>query len=248
MKDFRGPVLVIGAHSDIGRCVAAEYARQGLEVILAARDSARLEADVADLSLRAGVPARSVELDVTDVDPAAFFDGLGETPGTVVMVAGLLGDQARAQADPAHARLLMETNYVGPALLLAEAAERIAAGPGGEGAVIGIGSVAGDRGRKTNYVYGSAKAGLHAFLSGMRHRFAGTGLLVMTVKPGFVRTAMTAGMDLPKPVTAEPEEVARAILKAHAAGREVVYVRPVWRLIMAVITHLPEPIFKRMKV
>ena len=247
MTNIEGPVLIIGAHSDIGRCLGAEYARTGAEVILAARDCGRLEADVADLSLRAGVTARAVELDVTQVDPRAFFDTLGETPRTVVMVAGLLGDQTRAQTDAAHARTLMETNYVGPALLLAEAAERIEAA-GGRGAVIGIGSVAGDRGRKTNYVYGSAKAGLHAFLSGLRHRFAGSGLLVMTVKPGFVRTAMTAGMDLPKPLTAEPEEVARAILKAQVRGQEVVYVRPVWRWVMAVITHLPEPLFKRMKV
>lgn len=247
MTDILGPVLIVGAHSDIGRCLAAEYARTGVELILAARDSARLEADVADLSLRSGCPARAVELDVTDVDPRAWFDALGEAPRTVVMVAGLLGDQSKAQTDAAHARTLMETNYVGPALLLAEAAERIVAA-GGAGAIIGIGSVAGDRGRKTNYVYGSAKAGLHAFLSGMRHRFAGTGLLVMTVKPGFVRTAMTAGMDLPKPLTAEPEEVARAVLKAQRTGQEVVYARWVWRWVMAIITHLPEPVFKRMKV
>ena len=247
MNELHGPVLIIGARSDIARCVAAEYARAGLELILAARDSARLEADVADLSLRSGVGARAVELDVTDVDARAFFDGLGVVPRTVVSVVGLLGDQARAQTDAGHARALMETNYVGPALLLAEAAERISAA-GGPGAVIGIGSVAGDRGRKTNYVYGSAKAGFAAFLSGLRHRFAGTGLLVMTVKPGFVRTAMTAGMDLPKALTADPEEVGRAILSAHRRGREVVYVRPVWRWIMAVISHLPEPVFKRMKV
>lgn len=245
MNDIKGPVLIIGAHSDIGRCIAAEYARTGVELILAARDSGRLEADVADLSLRAGVEARAVELDVTRVDPAAFFDALGETPRTVILVAGLLGDQRRAETEAAHARELIETNYTGPALLLAEAAERMAEGGG---AIIGIGSVAGDRGRKTNYVYGSAKAGLHAFLSGMRHRFAGSGVLIMTVKPGFVRTAMTEGMALPKPLTAEPVEVAVAILKAHRRGREVVYVRPVWRWVMAIITHLPEPIFKRMKV
>lgn len=247
MNELHGPVLILGARSDIARCIAAEYARAGLELILAARDSARLEADVADLSLRSGVDARAVELDVTDVDPRAFFDSLGVTPRTVVSVVGLLGEQARAQTDAAHARLLIETNYVGPSLLLAEAAERIAAA-GGAGAVIGVGSVAGDRGRKTNYAYGSAKAGFAAFLSGLRHRFAGTQLLVMTVKPGFVRTAMTAGMALPKPLTAEAEEVGRAIVSAHRRGREVVYVRPVWRWIMAVITHLPEPVFKRMKV
>ena len=247
MNTPQGPVLIIGARSDIARCVAAEYARAGLELILAARDSGRLEADAADLSLRSGVEARAVELDVTDVDPRAFFDALGVVPRTVVSVVGLLGDQPRAQTDAAHARAVMETNYVGPALLLAEAAERIAAA-GGEGAVIGVGSVAGDRGRKTNYVYGSAKAGFAAFLSGLRHRFAGTKLLVMTVKPGFVRTAMTAGMDLPKALTADPEEVGKAIVEAHRRGREVLYVRPIWRVIMAVISHLPEPVFKRMKV
>ena len=247
MNELYGPVLIIGARSDIARCVAAEYARAGLELILAARDSARLEADVADLSLRAGVTARAVELDVTDVDARVFFDTLGVVPRTVVSVVGLLGDQARAQTDAAHARLLMETNYVGPALLLAEAAERIAAA-GGPGAVIGVGSVAGDRGRKTNYVYGSAKAGFAAFLSGLRHRFAGSEVLIMTVKPGFVRTAMTAGLDLPKALTADAEEVGCAVVAAHRHGRETVYVRPVWRWIMAVITHLPEPIFKRMRV
>ena len=247
LTEILGPVLIIGAHSDIARCVAAEYARAGVELILAARHSARLEGDAADLSIRAGCAARAVELDVTDVDPRAFFDSLGETPRTVVSVVGLLGDQARAQEDAAHARTLMETNYVGPCLILAEAAERLARG-GLSGAIIGVGSVAGDRGRKTNYAYGSAKAGFAAFLSGMRHRFAGSGVLVMTVKPGFVRTAMTAGMTLPKALTAEPDEVGRAIVAAHRRGREVVYVRPIWRWIMAIVTHLPEAVFKRMKM
>ena len=247
MNELHGPVLIIGARSDIARCVASEYARAGLEIILAARDSGRLEADAADLSLRSGVVARAVELDVTDVDPRAFFDALGVVPRTVVSVVGLLGEQARAQTDAAHARAVMETNYVGPSLLLAEAAERIVAA-GGVGAVIGVGSVAGDRGRKTNYVYGSAKAGFTAFLSGLRHRFAGSAIRVITVKPGFVDTAMTAGMTLPKPLVAQPEEVARAVVKACRGGAEVIYVRPVWRVIMGIITHLPEPIFKKTKM
>lgn len=244
---IQGPLLVLGARSDVGREVARAYAALGLPVILAARDAASLEADAADLALRSGAPVRAVALDVLDVDPKAFFDALGETPRTVVCVVGLLGDQRRAETDAAYARTVIDTNFTGPAALLAEAAERMVAAGGG-GAIIGVSSVAGERGRKTNYVYGAAKAGLTAWLSGLRHRLAGTDVLAMTVKPGFINTRMTAGMKLPKPLTAEPEEVAGAILSAHRRGSEVVYARPVWWAIMAIIRHLPEPVFKRMKL
>lgn len=244
---IQGPVLVLGARSDVGREVARAYAALGLPVILAARDAASLEADAADLAIRSNASARAVVLDVLDVEPKAFFDSLGETPRTVVSVVGLLGDQRRAETDAAYARTVIDTNFTGPAALLAEAAERMAAASGG-GAVVGVSSVAGERGRKTNYVYGAAKAGLTAWLSGLRHRLAGSPVLVMTVKPGFIDTRMTAGMKLPKPLTAQPDEVARAILAAHRAGREVVYVRPVWWAVMAIVRHLPEPMFKRMKV
>ena len=243
---IQGPVLVLGARSDVGREVARAYAALGLPVILAARDVAALEADAADMAIRSGAAARAVTLDVLDVDPKAFFDSLGETPRTVVCVVGLLGDQRRAEIDAAYARTVIDTNFTGPAALLAEAAERILAAGGG--AIIGVSSVAGERGRKTNYVYGAAKAGLTAFLSGLRHRLADAPVLVMTVKPGFIDTRMTAGMKLPKPLTAQADEVARAILAAHRRGGEVVYVRPVWWAIMAIIRHLPEPVFKRMKV
>ena len=216
-----------------------------------AEPAARLAADVADVSIRAGEPVRAVELDVLDVDPRAFFDALvaadGRIPRTVVCVVGLLGDQRRAETDAAYARTIIDTNLTGPAALMAEAAERMLAA-GGHGVIVGVSSVAGERGRKTNYVYGAAKAGLTAWLSGLRHRLAGTGVRVITVKPGFVDTAMTAGMKLPKPLTAQPDEVAAAVLRAHRGGREVVYARPVWRPIMAVIRSLPEPVFKRMKV
>jgi short-subunit dehydrogenase len=111
--------------------------------------------------------------------------------------------------------------------------------------IIGISSVAGDRGRGSNFVYGSAKAGFTAFLSGLRNALARTGVKVVTVKPGFVDTEMTAGMDLPKALTAQPEEVARAVLRAHERGKDVIYVRPVWRLIMLIIRTIPERIFKK---
>jgi decaprenylphospho-beta-D-erythro-pentofuranosid-2-ulose 2-reductase len=120
---------------------------------------------------------------------------------------------------------------------------------GGAGkAIIGISSVAGDRGRGSNYVYGSAKAGLTALLSGLRNSLAGRGIRVMTVKPGFVDTRMTAGMALPKLLTAQPGEVARAVINAHLRGKDVIYVKPIWRVIMTVIRAIPEFIFKKMKI
>jgi decaprenylphospho-beta-D-erythro-pentofuranosid-2-ulose 2-reductase len=247
MKTLSGPALVIGARSDIGKAIAMEFAKAGLPLILAGRGAESLEADAADIGLRHSVTVRTAECDVLNVDPKAFFDSLGETPRIVVSVVGFMGDQLRAQVEPAHAKVVMDSNYAGPALLLGEAAERLAA-KGAEGVIIGVSSVAGDRGRSSNYVYGSAKAGLTAFLSGLRHRLAATKILVITVKPGFVRTQMTAGMLLPKPLTAEPAEVATALLAAVRSRREVVYVRPVWWAIMTIINHLPEFVFKKMKV
>lgn len=240
-------MLIIGARSDIGRAIAVEFAKANLPIILAARDASALEADVADLSIRSGAKARAVAMDVLAADPAAFFDGLGELPRTVVSVVGLMGEHEQNIRDASASRRVFDTNYAAPALLLAEAANRIEAAGGG-GCLVGVSSVAGDRGRKTNYVYGSAKAGFTAFLSGLRHRFAGTALRVVTVKPGFVDTAMTAGMTLPKPLVAQPQEVARAVVKACRGGAEVIYVRPIWWVIMSIITHLPEPIFKKTRM
>jgi hypothetical protein len=113
--------------------------------------------------------------------------------------------------------------------------------------IVGISSVAGDRGRGSNYVYGAAKAGFTAFLSGLRNRLSPLGVRVVTVKPGFVRTRMTEGMKLPPVLTAEADEVGRAIFKAERGG-DVLYVRPVWRGVMAIIRAIPEPVFKRLKL
>lgn len=241
------PVLVIGARSDIGRAIARRYAEAGCAVILAARNASSLAADCADLQTRYGVTAAVAECDVTATDPDAFFADLPEAPAVIVMVAGLLGDQAQSAAASAPASQVMRTNYVGPALFLLAGARRLAGRPGG-GCIVGVSSVAGDRGRGSNFVYGSAKAGFTAFLSGLRNDLAKKGVHVLTVKPGFVDTAMTADMKLPAPLTAQPEEVAKAILAAHRRGRDVIYVRPIWWLIMLIIRTIPERIFKRLNL
>jgi short-subunit dehydrogenase len=241
------PVLILGAHSDIARAVARAYAQTGRPIILAARDPARLEADAADLRIRHEVTVTVVALDVLDRDShRALLAGLDPFPETVITAIGLLGDQAMAEHDAATAERIMRTNYLDLSLLLGDIANRMAAA--GSGTIIGISSVAGERGRASNYVYGSAKAGFTAFLSGLRNRFAKTPIRVITVKPGFVDTAMTAGMKLPPPLTAKPDEVARAILRADAGKRDVIYVKPVWRVIMTIIKLLPETVFKRLKL
>ena len=218
-------------------------------MILAARSPDALVEDIADLKLRYGAVARAVGFDVLNTaQHGAFLDSLGELPDTIVCVVGLMGNQAESERDVAAADLVMRTNYTGPSLLFAEAANRMVAR--GFGQLIGVSSVAGERGRARNYVYGSAKAGFTAYLSGLRQRLAqaGSKVRVITVLPGFVRTSALADIETPGFLTAEPEEVAAAIRTAEAKGRERIYVRPVWRLVMAVIRSLPEPLFKKVRL
>lgn len=246
MSKLPDPVLIIGARSDIGVALAHAYASEGCALVLAARDPELLSGIKVDLEVRHQAQVRTLACDVTEPNPETFFTALGELPGTVIMVAGLLGDQEISAADAAIAERVMATNYNGPARLLLAAARRMEAR--GSGAIIGISSVAGDRGRASNFIYGSAKAGFTAFLSGLRNALAQKGVYVLTVKPGFVATRMTAGMDLPPRLTAQPDEVARAIVQAHKTKREVIYVKPIWRLVMLVIRSIPERIFKRMSI
>ncbi|MGH7224057.1 MAG: SDR family NAD(P)-dependent oxidoreductase, partial [Gemmataceae bacterium] len=151
-----------------------------------------------------------------------------------------------SEHEPETAEAVMRSNYIGPAIVLAETANRMVAR--GSGIIVGISSVAGERGRARNYVYGSAKAGFTAYLSGLRNRLGGTGVRVITVLPGYVATRMTEGLATPALLTAEPIEVAKAILAAEAKGHDVIYVRRIWRLIMVIIRAVPERLFKKMRI
>ncbi|UWQ21552.1 SDR family oxidoreductase [Jannaschia sp. W003] len=244
----REAVLILGGRSDIGQAIAARFAAAGHAVNLAARGAASLEPARADMALRHGVPVSAAEFDVLDTAAmAGFVDGLDPEPGIVVCVVGAMGKQAESERDLEAAARVMRSNYEGPALILGLFAERMAAR--GRGVIVGVSSVAGDRGRASNYVYGSAKAGFTAFLSGLRNRLHGAGVRVITVKPGFVATRMTEGMDTPTPLTAQPDEVGRAVLRAvEGRGGDVLYVRPVWRLVMGIIGALPESVFKKTRL
>jgi short-subunit dehydrogenase len=242
-----GPVLILGARSDIARATARAFAAIGHPIQLAARDAETMAADQADLQTRFGVAVTLHDFDALDTGSHdAFVDTLPALPQIVVCAVGVLGDQTENEDDTAAARNVMRSNFEGPALMLGVLANRFAVR--GSGTVVGISSVAGDRGRASNYVYGAAKAGFAAFLSGLRNRLAKQGVHVVTVLPGFVNTAMTAGIDTPALLTAEPAEVADAIVKAVKRSRNVIYVRRIWWLVMAIIRNIPEPVFKKTSI
>lgn len=240
-------VLILGAHSDIAMALAHTFAQNGYTPILAARNASRLGDAVKDLGVRHQVQAETVDFDVVDMARhQAFYDGLKTKPDVTICVVGLLGDQLAARTDWHLARDIIYANFVGPASILhivaADYEKRR------DGCIIGIASVAGDRGRQSNYVYGSAKAGFAAFLSGLRNRLQKAGVHVMTVKPGFVRTAMTEGMKLPPAITATPQQVARDVYKAFTKKRDVLYTLWMWRWIMLIIKLVPERVFKKLSM
>jgi decaprenylphospho-beta-D-erythro-pentofuranosid-2-ulose 2-reductase len=237
-------VLILGAASGMARAIARSFAAEGHPIQLAARDVERLETDRDDLVTRYGVEVTLLEFDALDLDGHAdFVAALPALPQVAVCAVGAMGTQEENAQDPVIGAAVMRANFEGPASILAHLANAMEAR--GSGTLVGISSVAGERGRASNYVYGSAKAGFTAFLSGLRNRLAKKGVHVVTVLPGFVATAMTEGMDLPARLTAEPEEVGAAVVKAVQKGRDVIYVRPIWRIVMAVIRNIPEPIFKK---
>lgn len=241
------PVLILGARSDIGKAVTHKFAALGHPIQLAARNSETLEAEKNDLELRYGVPVTLHEFDaLTTETHEQFVATLPQIPQIAVCAVGLMGRQEENERNINAASRVMRSNYEGPASILALLANRFE--ERGSGTLVGISSVAGDRGRAINYVYGSAKAGFTAFLSGLRNRLAKHGVHVVTVLPGFVATRMTESMNLPANLTAQTEEVAKCIVRAVQREKDIVYVRPIWRPIMLIIRSIPERVFKRMKV
>ncbi|WP_181706020.1 SDR family oxidoreductase [Chthonobacter rhizosphaerae] len=246
MPDQRS-VLILGGGSDIGRAAGLAFAAKGWTVRLAGRDLQGLTREADDIRTRTGATVSVHRFDALDTPSFdGFLDGLPALPDAVVSAVGVLGDQGAAERDVAEATRIMRSNFEGPALILGLVANRFEAR--GSGTIVGISSVAGDRGRATNYIYGSAKAAFTAFLSGLRNRLARKGVHVVTVKPGFVRTRMTAGMALPGLLTVDPDVVGNAIYAAVEKRTDVVYVARAWQPVMFAIRSIPERLFKTMKI
>ena len=238
--------LVLGGSSAIARAFARVAAEAGSDVLLAGRDLEDLERTARDIRVRYGRQAEALAFDATDcASHAAFVDAVRSRARRldVFLAFGLMPTQAAIDADTDLGLQTIAATYTGTASVLLRLAPTLEAQR--EGWVVVLGSVAGDRGRLKNYVYGSAKAGLHAFAQGLRARLFRAGVQVTTVKPGFIDTAMTFGLR-PGPLTASPEACARACLRYARRGREVAYYPPVWRLIMLLIRLIPEPLMKRL--
>lgn len=242
-------VVVLGATSAIGRAVAAELAPHTSRLVLAARDADEARAIAADLTVRHGTPAEVVRFDA--LDPGSAAAAVNECiaaagPGSlgIVLCLGYLGERG-ARVDEDEAMRILHTNFTACVTLLEGFAGRMETGRGGW--ICALSSVAGDRGRQSNYLYGAAKGGLSVYLQGLRNRLHPAGIPVVTVKPGFVDTRMTYG----RPgvfLAAEPRAVARAVRRAVEGRRHTVYVPFFWRPLMWVIRALPEAVFKRLKL
>ena len=244
-----GVVLILGATSAIARGSAAAFARRGHPLYLAGRDLDELRRDAADLQVRYGVEVLfgSFDAEATDAH-AAFLERvvgeMGELAG-VVVAFGYLGSQSLAATDLDETMAIINRNFVGAVSILNLCAARMEEGK--HGFIVGLASVAGDRGRQSNYTYGAAKGAFALYLQGLRNRLFPSGVRVLTVKPGFVDTGMTFGM----PglfLVATPQYVGERIARALERGRDVLYVPWFWRYIMLIITHIPEVIFKRLKL
>ncbi len=240
-------VLLIGATSDIAKATAEEYASRGFDLILSARDKDSLEKVSQDLRIRHQVRVATIVLDVLDIENhEKVLNSIEELPNISIVYVGYLGDQEVAQKEMSEAAKIINVNFTAIVSVCNFLANQYESK--GEGELVVFSSVAGERGRQSNYLYGSAKAGLNAYLSGLRNRLSRTGVHVMTVLPGFMATKMTEGLNLPGVLTAQPSEVAKSLVKAIDRRKNVVYIKWVWRYIMMIIKNIPEPIFKKLSL
>jgi short-subunit dehydrogenase len=241
-------VAILGATKGMGRALARAAAERGDEICILGRSSVDLERSAADLGVRGvGDSVRSV---VCDLEKPEMFgpaiDAARESLGgldAMVVTAAIFASQEELEADPDLAERLLRIDFSNT-VLFCEAAKKALLQEGG-GTLCVFSSVAGERGRKPVIIYGAAKAGLTHYLEGLDHKHRADGLHVITVKPGFVKTSMTAGLE-PPPFAGEPDAVARRVLGAIDRGAPVVYAPAPWRLIMAVIRALPRGLMRRL--
>lgn len=240
-------LTIIGATSDVGREVARSFAKRGFDLHLVARQSERLEPLQQDISIKSNVKVTIHELDLLDFDKYDLvLKPLAEASDTVLFVAGYDVEQAKIEANVNTAMQVMDVNYKAGVLSLN--IFKTAFQQKKKGTIIGVSSVAGERGRAKNYIYGSAKAGFTAYLSGLRNQLTKENIHVLSVLPGFMDTKMTAHLELPKPLTASPEVAGEQIYKAFHKQKNVVYVLPIWRWIMLIIRNIPEFVFKKLSI
>lgn len=241
-------VLIIGAGSAIAEACARIWAERGASLFLVARNPEQLADIAADLRVRGAQAVETAVLDVNDTAAhAAMLDACGDSLGRIdvaLIAHGTLPDQTACEQWPEQMLRELSTNGTSVMALLMALAQRMAAQGGGALAVIT--SVAGDRGRPSNYVYGAAKGAVSIFCEGLRARLFKAGVAVVEIRPGFVNTPMTQGLPLPQALVSEPGRIAQRIVRAIDQRRDIVYAPAYWALIMWVIRSIPRAVFKRL--
>ena len=240
-------VLILGATSDMGVAIARKFAAEKYNIQLAARKPDQLQPLQSDLQIRYGITCTTHQFDALAFHTHhSFYESLPVKPDVAVMVAGYMDENEATIADWQKSLTTINTNYTGAVSILniiaADFKDKM------QGTIVGISSVAGNRGRQSNYIYGSAKAAFTAYLSGLRNSMFPYNVDVLTVLPGFVYTKMTEHLQLPKMLTAHPEDVATAVYSAVSKRKNIIYVKWFWKWIMLVITSIPESIFKKLKL
>lgn len=240
-------VLILGATSDIGFAIAKKFASEKYAVQLAARNINQLNPFQTDIEIRYGVPCSIHAFDAVNFEThAAFYSSLPIKPDITIYVIGYMNDNEKVICNWDESLKTISTNYLGAVSILNIIAEDYSKNK--RGTIVGISSVAGNRGRQSNYIYGSAKAAFTAYLSGLRNKFYHNNVHVLTLIPGFVYTKMTEHLQLPKLFTAKPEEVAAAVYDGVKKNKDVIYVKWFWKWIMFAITSIPESMFKKKKL
>jgi decaprenylphospho-beta-D-erythro-pentofuranosid-2-ulose 2-reductase len=237
-------VLILGATSDMAVATAKKFAAEGFNIQLAGRKADRLLPLQSDLQIRYQITCSTHEFDAVQFDQhPAFWASLNPKPDITICVMGYMNDNEKVIISQEETLKTIHTNYTGAVSILniiaADYANRQ------QGTIVGISSVAGMRGRQSNYIYGSAKAGFTAYLSGLRNKMFHHKVHVVTVLPGFVYTKMTEHLNLPKLLTAQPADVANTIYKSVKKKKNRVFVKWFWRWIMLIITSIPETMFKK---
>ena len=240
--------LILGSNSDLGQALAYKFASEGYNITLASRSVSDYQIRLKhDLSIKFGIPVYVAHFESTNYKLLNnFWDSLECIPDVVISVFGYLGNQDLAMEDFNESYRIINSNYVAQVALINTFIKRIKGKK--QAAIIGVSSVAGERGRKSNYIYGSAKAGFTTYLSGLRNDLFNDNIHVMTVLPGFIQTKMLGDLKTPKVLTALPKEVANQIFNAYKTKKNRIYCLPIWRWIMLIIRCIPEFIFKRLSL
>jgi decaprenylphospho-beta-D-erythro-pentofuranosid-2-ulose 2-reductase len=240
-------VVILGATSGIAEATARLYAAEGATLLVAARKAERLEQIATDLRLRGAARVEIVTLDLAAADAEAQLADFAAQLGGIdhiILAYGLMTDQTAAEKSLRAAAEMIRVNFASAALWALAAANLLEAQ--GRGSLVVLGSPAGDRGRRKNFIYGSTKAGIGVLVQGIAHRFAGKGPRAVLLKPGPTATAMTADLGGDQSKLATPEEVAKAVRRAADSGGPIQYAPGKWRLIMRIVREIPAPIFNKL--